>query len=384
MIDAKERQHDEDATARLLRIAGPRAEVPADRSARVQRAVHLQWKAATRRRVVRQRMVAATALLATAAALVLVVRLATSREAVVAPLGEIVATLERLEGEARLVRPSLENAGDRPRSRDASAVATRLSPEDTVRTGEWVETNATSRAALRLADGTSVRLDTGARARLLSSTVIELSDGALYVDTGQHSTGGLGQLFGEPERRAQRAESGSAVKSGLEVRTPFGTAHDIGTQFEIRLLDPNARAGGSGRGSSLRIRVRTGVVELRHLGQAIAARAGTELDVAADEVASRTVSAYGPEWEWAASLARDFNIEGQPLAAFLAHLSREQGWTLRYADAGLAREASGIILSGSISGLQPQEALAVALTTSGLDHRLRDGELAVFRAANAK
>ena len=264
-------------------------------------------------------MLAGAALLAMAAGLVLVVRLTKPREDVVAPMRETVATVERVDGEAR------------------------LAPEDSVRTGEWVETGATARVALRLSDGTSVRLDTGSRTRLLSSTLIELAYGALYLDTGGDS-------------------------KGLEVRTPMGTVHDVGTQFEIRLSD-----------ASLRLRVRTGVVEVRRGAQSIPARPGTEVTLAAAGTVSRRVSAHGPEWEWAVNLAPAFEIEGRPLAAFLDHLSREHGWTLRYADAALARDASSIILHGSVNGLQPRDALEVALTTSGLFHRFRDGELLVSR-----
>ena len=54
---------------------------------------------------------------------------------------------------------------------------------------------------------------------------------------------------------------------------------------------------------------------------------------------------------------------------------------MRYADAALAREASGIVLHGSVNGLPPREALDVAITTSGLQHRLESGELTVFRGS---
>src|SRR5262249_34172922 len=148
-----------------------------------------------------------------------------------APMGETVATVERVEGEARRF----------PRTPGDRTVPARLSPDDRLRTGEWVETGAAARAALRLSDGTSARLDTGSRARPLSATVIELAYGALYLDTGRDA-------------------------KGLEVRTPLGTVHDIGTQFEVRLRD-----------ASLRVRVRTGIVELRRGDQSIPARPGTEL-----------------------------------------------------------------------------------------------------------
>lgn len=324
---------DEQATARLLRMAGMRPEVPADRADRVRRAVHLRWQTRVRRHAVGRRVAGAIALLATAAALVVIVKLKAPREDVLAPLGQVVATAERIEGEARRW----------PGVSGSSAVSMPLSQHEVLRMGEWVQTQATGRAALRLTDRTSVRLDRNSRARLIATTVIELADGAMYIDTGRSST-------------------------GLEVRTALGIARDVGTQFEVRLDD-----------RSLRLRVRTGLVELRRGREATHARAGTELTIAPGGITRGTVAAYGPEWEWASGLAPAFAIEGQPLAVFLENLCREQGWTLRYADATLARAASGIILHGSIEGLQPREALDVTMTTSGLGHRFRDGDVIVFR-----
>ena len=47
--------------------------------------------------------------------------------------------------------------------------------------------------------------------------------------------------------------------------------------------------------------------------------------------------------------------------------------------AAIAEAAAGIILHGSVQGLPAEEAVGVALTTSGLQYRLSDGELLVFR-----
>jgi ferric-dicitrate binding protein FerR (iron transport regulator) len=228
---------------------------------------------------------------------------------------------------------------------DRDGLSGRLIRGSPVRPSEWVETGA-GRAALRLTNGTSMRLDSGARVRLLSPSIIELSRGAIYLDTGPNAT-------------------------GLEVRTPFGVAHDIGTQFEVRVAD-----------NALRVRVRTGLVELRSGSIALPARPGTELTLASGNVVTRPFAAFGPEWDWAARLAPVFETEGRPLSVFLEHVCREQGWTLRYADAQLAREASGIILHGSLHGLDAADAVAAALRTSGLTSSLERGELLVMRPAN--
>jgi ferric-dicitrate binding protein FerR (iron transport regulator) len=241
---------------------------------------------------------------------------------VAAPPAGIVAHVERVEG------------------------AFPLPPGAPLREREWIETTAPTRAALRLADGTSVRLDAGCRMRLLSVAAIELTHGGLYIDTDRES-------------------------AGLEVRTAIGTARDIGTQFETRLT-----------GGSLLVRVRTGVVELRRSdGAHVMAPAGTELTVRGNDTTRRSVARDGREWDWAAALAPRFDIEGRSVAAFLEHVSRERGWSLRYADAALARDASGIILHGSVAGLEPEDALAAALATSDLVHRVSEGELVVSRRA---
>ena len=135
------------------------------------------------------------------------------------------------------------------------------------------------------------------------------------------------------------------------------------------------------RESALRVRVRSGVVEVWRDDRPIAAHPGTELTVTDDGAVSGTVPAFGPAWDWVVGIAPAIEIDGQPLAAFLDEISREHGWLVRYDDVALAREATTIVLHGSVAGLAPHEAVSVAVTTSWLDHRLEDGEIAVSRMA---
>lgn len=325
---------EEETTARLLRLGGMRAEVPTDREDRVRRAFLDECRAVARTRVVRRRTVTVAAGLSMAAAVILAVRFWLPRE-VTPSVYAVVATVERLEG-----------SGARMIGQRASTAPTQIGPADTLRAGDQIETGATGRVSLRLSQGVSLRFDRGSRARLVSASAIALGAGAVYVDSGSQAP-------------------------HLEIHTSFGIVRDIGTQFEIRLSD-----------SSLRVRVRSGVVEVRSGGRGddvSSARPGTELTLGPAGVTSRAVAPYGPEWAWAASLGPAFEMEGRPLDAFLEHLCREQGWTLAYADPKLALDASGMILHGSTTGLQPSDALAVALATTGLTHRLEDGELLVAR-----
>jgi ferric-dicitrate binding protein FerR (iron transport regulator) len=178
--------------------------------------------------------------------------------------------------------------------------------------------------------------------------VIEVLAGAAYVATAEGS-------------------------QGFEVRTTLGAVRDVGTQFEVRLDE-----------TSLRLRVRSGKVELGRGATSTTAEAGTETMVTTTGIVVRRMPAYGSEWAWTTDVAPAFAIEGRTLAAFLEHLAREEGWTLQYADAAVAASAGRTILHGSIEGLRAEEALGVALATSGLQQRLSSGELLVSRAGDAQ
>lgn len=332
MNDRMPLNEDEDLTVRLLRLAGPRPPAPDARAARVREAVHGHWQARGRRRRIRRRSMAAVLV---AAAAVLVVMASRERRVDRPPDivngATVVAVVERIEGSPRR----------------ASNGAGTLALNESLRAGESVHTDA-GRVALRFSTGTTVRIDQGSRARAISAAAVELSAGAVYVDT-------------------------AGTSGRFEVRTPVATAHDIGTQFEVRLIE-----------SALRLRVRSGIVELRHGTRLVSGRGGTEVTFTATDATTRSLAPFGREWDWVAGLAPLLEFEGLALAAFLERIASEQGWQLRYADAALADEARSITLHGSASGLQTRQALDIALTTSSLQYRLENGELTVFRGARPK
>jgi ferric-dicitrate binding protein FerR (iron transport regulator) len=327
---------DEEATLRLLRMAGPRETVSDKRAARVKAVVQAGWRARMRRRTIGRRVLLAGAVLTAASAMLLVGRFNRIERSSV-PLGDPVAVVEQVHGTPR-------RASDRS---DAPTTG-RLSLGETVRAGEWITTDANARTALRFSDGTSVRLDVATRLRPISSSGIELSAGAVYVDTGR--------------------ESGR-----FEVKTALATAFDVGTQFEVRLID-----------RTVRLRVRTGIVELKDNARSVSGRAGTEITLSATGAVSRPIEGHGSEWEWVASMSPPVEMEGASVAVFLERVAREHGWTVHYADPALAREASGIILHGSVRGLHPREIVDVAIAASGLRHRFEDGELLVLRAMRSR
>jgi FecR-like protein len=311
---------DDDTTVQLLRVADPRACVSTLRAARVRSAARAAWEVQVRRRTIRRRVVILSSILG-AGALTLVFGPEALLEREVAPApGDPAAIVEQVDGPSRIQRSQV------------------------VRVGDWIEMAPRSRVALRFGDRTSVRLDTGSRLRVVSPRVVELAAGAVYVDTG--------------------AESG-----GFEVRTALGTAHDVGTQFEVRLL-PHA----------VRVRVRTGLVQLRDSTRSIAGHQGTEITLSPTDAVTRRFDGHDAGWDWATRLAPTLEMDGVSLATFLERAARERGWKVEYTDPTLAREATTIVLHGSVDGLTPDDAIGVAVGASGLRHRIERGSVIVLRA----
>jgi hypothetical protein len=317
-----ERNDDRDL-ASLLTAAGRRAAVPAG----IVDAARGEWRravAARRRRTPRVwgALAAGAVLLVGAAAVWRSLR----------PAGTPVPEVARLESWAGTVAM----AGVRPLSTHAAVPA-----GAGLQVGE-----AESHVALSMA-GRSVRFAAGSEARL-DDGLVELVRGAVYVDAAAGAAG------------------------GLAIRTPLATVQEIGTQFEVRLLD--------GEDPSLRVRVREGAV-LVEAGEARErAVAGEEIRLRRGQAAARAaIAATATDWQWAAAAAPPFEIEGAELGEFLDWLARETAWRVVYGDADLERAARGIVMHGTTVGLSPEEAVAVVLPSSGLEYRLEGGVLRIDR-----
>ncbi|MDX1461228.1 MAG: FecR family protein, partial [Xanthomonadales bacterium] len=184
----------DDRVGQLIRRVGGREPVAPERLERSRRVVEAHWQ-----QVLASQPAARSAprlrWLTAAASTVLVAGLAAflvGRQPVPPPSG--LATVERLIGTA--------TQDGRPLAR-----GTRLDP------GSWVETADTGLLALRMSDGQSLRLDSGSRVQLHAPNHVALHAGAVYIDSDFAATG-----------------------DWIRVETPLGSARDIGTQFQVRLL----------------------------------------------------------------------------------------------------------------------------------------------------
>jgi ferric-dicitrate binding protein FerR (iron transport regulator) len=220
----------------------------------------------------------------------------------------------------------------------------------TLNVNDAFRTGANERTRLTLANGVELRLDAATDIRFPAQAAIALERGGIFVDTGSSHVPGR----------------------SVEIRTATGVARDIGTRFEVRVMD-----------GATRVRVREGIVQLSQGDATHTAARGVELVANASGVARHEVSPVGADWNWIALAAAPFDVEGQTLPQFLDWVARESGWEIRFSDEALRRSTSTIVLHGSIAGLSPAQALDTILPTCGLTHRIDRDVVTIRTAARA-
>jgi ferric-dicitrate binding protein FerR (iron transport regulator) len=219
-----------------------------------------------------------------------------------------------------------------------------LKPGALVTQGSWLRTAASSGVAIRMTNGLSLRVDAGSAVSFETPRRVRVQRGAVYVD----SQAGDARL--------------AAVQPSIEIVTPVATARDVGTQFEVRIIDMDTL-----------LRVREGSVWLTHEGGEVKGQAGEQLRVEPGGGLARSVIARtDPVWDWVQSMAAAPEIDDQPLSSVLAWVARETGRSIRYDSPETERRAAAAILHGSIRGLEPLPALETVLATSALGYRIVD------------
>lgn len=323
--DNESEQGDDDIEA-LLRQTGARSGPPRDVTDEVRRAVHAEWQAVAAGRKSRRRTIV-FGLAASVAAAMLALAVTLRSVSPSAPIS--VAVLERIEGTLDI--------------RPASGGTTPVQAGRAILAGETVVTDTTARAALRLADRISVRLDGNTTLAVLARDELELRAGTVYVDAGP------------PERSYLP----------LEIVTAAGRVRHVGTQYQV-----HSQAG------HVTISVREGRIELAGPHGAQTAYAGERLALSPNGQLTRgTLSADDPSWTWAMQIAPPFEIQDQPLTAFLEWTARETGRTLEYASPSVEAAARDLRLRGSIAELTPETALAAVLSTTQFERTESDNNL---------
>jgi ferric-dicitrate binding protein FerR (iron transport regulator) len=307
----------------LLREVGARDEPSADMMRDVQAVVHAEWQTMLQERRARRRFVAvgiaASALLAVGAAMFGV--------RYFAPEPIEVAQITRIDGHL-LVRPQGQAARE-------------ITLTQSVSTGETIQTDDRSRAALKWGDAVSLRLDQGTIVKVAAADELVLTAGAVYVDS-----------------QAQNLQE-------LTVRTDAGSVRHVGTQYEVRT-----------HADDMVVSVREGRVLIANAAGTSSGVAGERIRVTPrGQVVRSTVAAHDPHWQWAAHTAPQFDINDRTLAVFLEWVGRETGRKVVYSSNEAQSAASELKLRGSIAGLDPDTALSAVLSTTRLQRYQTKDEL---------
>jgi hypothetical protein len=317
--------------ARLLGTAGARSRPAADATARVRAAVESEWRkvVASRRRTRLQVTWASAAGVALAAVGVWLAR----------PLYRAepgpVASLARVVGQVEL------DHGDGHWSRLANGAV--------VRAGDTLRSSPAGRAALRTGGGVEIRLDVDTELAFNDAGDADLARGAVYVDSGP---------------------AGTARAAGFTLDTPLGRVQHLGTQYAARLGDDD-----------LEVAVREGRVEVREKRGVVLGSAGELLTIGEGGVTRSALPPSASDWDWVASVVPPFDIQGRSVDSFLAWAARETGRLVVYASPQAESDARRILLSGTIEGLTPDQALDAALSTTSLRCVVTGGEIRIEEAA---
>ncbi|MHB1869840.1 MAG: FecR family protein [Steroidobacteraceae bacterium] len=323
-----------DEIGRLIAAAGPRPEPATQIEASVRSAVERAWQDSVAQRNARRRVrwlaLAASLAAITGGALWFALR----EQARTVPAD---ATLLAVRGNV-----TVTVAHDRA----LIAAGSRLPFGTTVRT-------ARNGFVLMTVADESMRVGPGSSMRIGSGGHVRLTDGRIYVET------------------SDSRESAPP----LIVETPFGRVSHLGTQFQV-VVDRQGMA----------VSVRSGHVRVKDAsGQAQRLSAGQGVDVQRGGGVQRlSVSPYGPEWAWANSLVPDLPIDGRPLSDFLSWYAREMGVKLVLLGPGTATAVKHTVLSGSVAGMTPDQALDAVMASTRFEYDKKiPGELRISMRVRA-
>lgn len=338
--DDKELERDEEAMARLLRLAGPRAEIPTDAESRVYARVLKEWQASTdspndaRVYDFVHRTWKRDAALA-----------ATKRWILPMALAASAALIAILISQPEQVPPVAVGTVAKVVSLTASDGALALGDE--IYAGMTIETGEGEGMSFLLIRNESMRLDENSAIRVDASDQFTLLSGRVYADTGEF-------VYRD---------------GGLRIDTEFGAVTDIGTQFAVSIQN-----------ELLDVAVREGRVDVRRDTHKYIAMSGERITLKEQGGAVVDPLALTDEyWNWTTALAPAFDIEGRSLMDFLKWAARESGRILYFEDTDLRMAAMRTDLHGSILDFSPLEAIESVLATTAFRYHIEADKIVIER-----
>lgn len=315
---------DDAGIEQLLREVGRRDAPSADVEAAVRRAVHGEWRVMIEQRARRKRWVGYSMAAGVAAVLLSAVLLFRQSAA---PIAQPVLV-------ASIVRVHSDNSSGVVQVSTDGSLWRDVRAGELLKSGAQLRTDAATRAAVDFGNGLSMRIDSGSLLTLASADRAELARGRIYVDAP------------------------TTLHVPLTVQTQFGAIEHLGTQYQAGVT-----------GERLVVSVREGRVAVAASNDVLHVAAHEHVALAVNGAVTRqTLAPNDASWQWVTQVAPAFDIENATLADFLAWVARETGRTVRYASPQAREEAQRLILRGSVSGLNPDQALDAVLATTRFLH----------------
>ena len=294
----------------LLRSAGARPAPPETMAQEVKLAVYEAWQDEVRR----SRKVRNTRWLAFAASVTLAVSLGIFQLLPGTP--DLVASLDEIVNQVEI------NTEDRWKVLTDESLLTR---DSTIRTGP------DAYASLTLDSGMNVRIDENTVLSITDVNLINLNQGRIYVDS--YGNNPVGEFL---------------------VKTIYGTATDIGTQFAVTTSQ-----------DGWHVQVREGSVVVQDEEFKTTINDGIQISISDNgEFVTSDVTSNDPSWQWAEKVTPLFEIEGQSVERYLDWFSRETGKQVTFRSELARSAARSTILHGSIGGFQPGESLGIVMSTT--------------------
>jgi FecR protein len=327
-----------DEIEKLLKLAGPREEVPDDVEQRTYELVRREWRAASQQ--------------PDGSSIYKRVRRAWKRDARMdtffrwfLPLGGVAAAALAI---LVLMQPSpvaINPIGTVSKAVQPAAASSRFSSGMAIFVGDSIITGDGEGLSLLLARRESVRIDENTELHIDARDRFTLVKGRVYADTGQF-------MYRD---------------GGLEIETEFGVVTDVGTQFSV-----------SSRDQRFEVAVREGRVDMRNDSSTLVVLVGQQLSMRQNmEPEFSSVDAHDDSWNWAAELAPDFEGKNRSLFSFLKWAARETGRELIFESDELRMLAMRADIRGQVSSLTPDEALLAMQPITTVRYRIEADKIVI-------
>lgn len=192
-----------------------------------------------------------------------------------------------------------------------------------------IRTGSDSYTAIRLTNGMDIRIGENTTLEITNLNEVFLNTGTLYVDS-------------------------NAAEADINVRTPFGQAVDIGTQFEVKVSPQHWQ-----------VQVRDGQVEMKDDTEVFLLDSGYRLQISENDTVNRsTIDSDDDSWQWINNVSTPFKLEGATVSRYLEWFSKESGKKIEYQSESARVAANKTILGGPTVDIATMTSLSSVISTT--------------------